>query len=96
MSFPPAGPLSLDMKLDGSPIVYPAVAGSPEPVLGQASVLLGGYLPFNPLGVGNRAVYHAPGERHTPPRFVLWGLKQQKLWEQGVCIWGVLPQPSGV
>lgn len=84
------------MKLDCSPIVNAAVVGGPEPILGQASVFLGGYLFFNHLGVGNRAVYQAPGERHTPPRFALWGLKQQKLWEQSVYIWGVLALPSGV
>lgn len=39
------------MKLDCSPIVYPAVAGSPESILGQASVQLKGYLFFNHLGL---------------------------------------------
>lgn len=49
--FFPAAPVSLGMKLDCSPIVYPAVAGSPESVLGQESVLLKGYLFFNRLGL---------------------------------------------
>lgn len=40
------------MKLDCSPIVYPAVAGSTKPVLGQASALLKGYLFFNRGGLG--------------------------------------------
>lgn len=40
------------MKLDCSPIVYPAVAGSTKPILGQASALLKGYLFFNRGGLG--------------------------------------------
>lgn len=44
--------VSLGMKLDCSPIVYPAVAGSTKPILGQASALLKGYLFFNCRGLG--------------------------------------------
>lgn len=40
------------MKLVCSPVVYPAVAGSPKSVVGQASVLLQEYLFFSPSGVG--------------------------------------------
>lgn len=43
----PAAPSSLGMKLDCSPSASPAVPGSPKPTLGQASVLLRGYLFFN-------------------------------------------------
>lgn len=64
------------MKLDCSPIVYPAVAGSTKPILGQASALLKGYLFFNRGGLGaepgSGAVHRASGgRRHPPPRVAL-------------------------
>lgn len=49
--FSPALPVSLSMKLDCSPVVHPAVAGSPQSILGQASVLLKGYLFFSHQGL---------------------------------------------
>lgn len=44
-------PLSLGMKLDCSPIVYPAVAGGPQPIPGQEAVLVRGHLFFSHRGL---------------------------------------------